>query len=131
MWFDISTSTRSQIAFNWGVEGISPCFPVVCACCPSELYGLSINRKESSAKQTRKLRAAFSKSLDEKCRTHGIHSIFMRKASVWSSRYEEVKGLEIINAREFRKTMTEHYNPKMLQASFRFIDFRNSMGLGM
>ena len=134
MWVSEKTSTYSQMVFCLPDHGYSDRYPVVCACCRSEQYGitppegkiLSLVGEDDWQKGCAQ---AFKNALVETALANGITTLFMRRAKAWSRHYGNVHGLDIVEASEFEKAMTELYGCKLIREAMRFIDFHASRGL--
>ena len=134
MWVQRNTSTLSQMVFQVPNERGSQ-YPVVCACCASEQYGLEppVSQTEDNEqwkKWAENLAMKFGESIASVCHSNGVHTIFMRRAKSWNGHYGDVDGLQVIEAKDHRNALLELHGRKIVRDALCFIDFSSSCGLG-
>ncbi len=127
MWVSEMTGTRTQMQFNLPNDATSGYYPVVCACCSSELHGLkgpnSETEKDAYKAWEEEKRAMFKGAVEATCKAQGINTLFMRHAHVWEKRYGRIDGIQFVEAREFVEAMTELYSRQTIREGFRFFHF--------
>ncbi|MDP3995568.1 MAG: hypothetical protein Q8P78_03050 [bacterium] len=131
MWVDVKTSTLSQMVFFMHDHGTSAHYPVVCACCSSERYGLKspTEDKEGEVAWETVLAAKFKAALAGACRANGVTTIFMRHANSWRKHYGDAEGLIVVEALWHRDAFLNLYGRKVVRDALQFIDYSSSKGL--
>ena len=132
MWDDLITSTYSQMVLIGKNGNRSVKFAVVCACCPSETYG--VERPEGTEEELRtwkeQLAAMFGAALRGVCAANGIHTIFMRRADSFGRHYGDNHGLRIVEVEDHAATLHPFYPADYVERRLSFIDYRSSRGFG-
>jgi hypothetical protein len=128
LWVTERTSTWSQLVFRMPWNGNSAGYPVVCACCPSEAYGLEVPGMDIGSISKEKA-PVFKSALVNTAQMHGIHTLFMRNASSWNEHYGDAQGLSIKEAEDHRDAYGEWYGCRVIKEALQFMH-RCSEGLG-
>jgi hypothetical protein len=122
MWVSHRSSTAAWMAFRLGDRDSTRAYPIVCACCPSEEYGLTAPKGDDEREEWLKGKAAqFKKSLVDACRANGITTLFMRRAAEWKPHYGDTEGLQIVEAKGFSSTLLEEHGRRVVRESFQFL----------
>lgn len=94
-------------------------FSVCCACCPIEGAGLPPPEGDDKVKQLwwAEKKERLIASLLRVCQTHGVSTVFMRKASRWS----DVEGVEIVEADAYRIRTAESLGKERAENAMAFV----------
>jgi hypothetical protein len=134
MWVSQETGTSTQMSFNLPNDEKSDYYPVVCACCRSEVFGvkggpqiLTNSKEERDARDAweEPKRVAFKAAIESTCQANGISTLFMRKAHQWEKRYGCIDGVQCAEAGRFMDDMTLLYGRQIIRQGLRFFDHRN------
>lgn len=71
----------------------------------------------------------FADTIAGACQQHDIETIFMRYAEAWKRRYDDLRGLQIVEAVRHTNSYRELYGRKTIREELRFIDYDKSEGL--
>lgn len=127
MWTIHSTGTASRIKL------FSPTgsYSVVCACCPSECYGVTSPTCEEPGqwKWKQEMAMKFKISLLTVCVNHGIKMLFMRNATSWNQKYGKMPNLAFCEAADHIEALAEDYGRKHIRKAYNFINYRFSPGM--
>lgn len=128
MWVHRNTSTLSQMVFRAPSHDR---YPVVCACCPSAIYGMQSPTEDAVErdKWEKEMASRFKQALISTCQACGVKTLFMRRAEAWSRQYGNTEGLAIVEASKHRDAMYELYGRKIVSDALQFIDYSSSQGL--
>jgi len=130
LWSSFKSNNKSQIALKEKMTGHYHVFYVVCACCPSEQYGITPPNDETQKSQwERTLSSQFKQVVAETCKANGISTIFLRNASAWGNNYGDVTQLSVVEACNHRAAYLRQYGRDVVNDSLRFIDPLFSRGM--
>lgn len=108
-------------------------YPIVCACCETQTYGVTVPKKvgkpggKSYRRWADKLGKVFKCTLEETCKNNGITTVFMRKADSWD--YGDIDGIEIAEASAHQNAMMDQYSHKVVMRNTKFISWYTSRGM--
>ena len=127
VWVKQSTSTLYQMRFKLKSGGLSSSYyPIVCACCSSEMHGLKCPFDESQEQEReawkKELAERFRRVIVDTCQSNGIKAIFMRRADQWRRRYGNTNGLKIVEGKNYEHAYQYLYGRRVISQALEFID---------
>ena len=135
LWSDHRPSTHSWLGLDLpDTPYENSSYPVVCACCDTEIYGVTKpgnvgdDRNSDVYKEwSSGLGQAFKHVLSETCKKNGITTIFMRRASSWY--HGELDNIKIVEAMNYQEAILELYGRQVIRVNTKFISQSTSRGM--